>query len=269
MSLRGKVVLVTGAGQGIGESIVLSFSKKGAKVVVNDVNMDGVSLVVKKIKSEGGDCLGLKADVSKRGEVKAMVDQTVGYYGTLDVLVNNAGIMKPAPLETLSEEDWDIAVNVDLKGTFLCSQFAAQIMIPRRRGRIINIASVSGHEPYPGGGAYSTSKAGVIMLTKQCAVEWGKYNIQVNAISPGLIVTPLNAKAYEDPNIRQGRENMVPLNRLGLPEDVASMAVLLASDESGYVSGCTIEVDGGFLRNMQQLLPGRLQSQKKSQEGQV
>jgi NAD(P)-dependent dehydrogenase (short-subunit alcohol dehydrogenase family) len=254
MSLADKVVVVTGAGQGIGEGIALAFSKKNSRVVVVDVNKKGIANTVEKIKSMGSDCLGVQTDISSSSDVQTMVKKTIDQYGTLDVLVNNAGILKPGPLEDLSEEDWDTGVNVNLRGTFLCSKYAAQIMIPKRKGCIVNIASISGHEPYPGGGTYSPTKAAIIMLTKQCAIEWGQYNIRVNAISPGLIATPLTAKAYENEEIKKGRENMVPLGRIGLPGDIGSVAVLLASEEMGYVTGTTIPVEGGFLGNMQKLL---------------
>jgi NAD(P)-dependent dehydrogenase (short-subunit alcohol dehydrogenase family) len=254
MSLTNKVVVVTGAGQGIGEGIALEFAEKGARVVVSDVNMDGVSKTVEKIKSAGGDCLGVKADVSSSRDVKAMIKKAVDHYSSLDVLVNNAGIVKPGPLESLSEEDWDMALNVNLKGAFLCSQQAAQVMIANRRGAIVNITSISAHEPYPGGGAYSPSKAAILMLTKQCAVEWAPYNIRVNAVSPGLIATPLTAKAYEDEEIKKGRKNMVPMGRIGRPKDIATVVALLASDETDYVTGVVIPVDGGFLRNEQKFL---------------
>jgi glucose 1-dehydrogenase len=254
MSLTNKVVVVTGAGQGIGEGIALEFSEKGARVVVSDVNMDGVSNTVEKIKSAGGDCLGVKADVSSSSDVQAMVKKAVDHYGSLDVLVNNAGIVKSGPLESISEKDWDMALNVNLRGAFLCSQQAARVMITNRKGAIVNITSISGHEPYPGGGAYSVSKAAIVMLTKQCALEWAPYRIRVNAVSPGLIATPLTAKAYEDETVTKGRENMVPLGRIGRPKDIASVVALLASDDMDYVTGVIIPVDGGFLRNEQKIL---------------
>jgi 3-oxoacyl-[acyl-carrier protein] reductase len=254
MSLDGKVAVITGAGQGIGEGIALQFSRKGARVVVADANAEGVSKTVEKIKATGADSIGVKADISLTRDVQAMFKQTIDRYGTVDILVNNAGIVRSGPLESLSEEDWDKVINVNLRGTFLCCKYAAQIMIPKRKGAIVNITSISGHDPYPGGGAYSSSKGGIILLTKQCAVEWGQYNIRVNAVSPGLIATPLTAKAYEDEKVKKGRENMVPLGRIGTPEDIASVTVLLASDECAYVTGCIVPVDGGFLTNMQRLL---------------
>ena len=263
MTLAGKVTLVTGGGQGIGQAIALGFSKKGTKVVVTDINLAGISDTCAKIKSKGGDCLGIKADVSISNEVKAMMDQTVEHYGTLDILVNNAGIVRPGHIESISEEDWDAVVNVNLKGTFLCSKFAAQIMIPNRRGSIINIGSIAGHEGNPDGGAYTATKAAIIALTKQCAIDWGRYHIRVNSISPGLIWTSINPY-YQDSKIRQARQEMVPLGRLGTPDDIASVAVLLASDETEYVTGCDLRVDGGFLGNLIQLLPGRPSPQKSS-----
>ncbi|MFC1821151.1 SDR family NAD(P)-dependent oxidoreductase [Thermodesulfobacteriota bacterium] len=257
MSVKDKIALVTGAGQGIGQGIALRFAEAGAKVVVADLSSEGISDTVEKIQSKGGDCLAVNADVSKSSDVKAMVDQTVDKYGTLDILVNNAGIVKTAPIMDLSEEDWDVVMDVDLKGPFLCSKYAAKVMVPNKQGWIINISSVAGHEPNPDVGSYGPAKAGVLMLTKQCAIEWGRYNIRVNSISPGLIRTPINP-AYEDSEVRNARSNQIPLGRLGSPEDIAKVAVMLASDETGYVTGCDIQVDGGYLRNFQEFLPGRL-----------
>jgi len=165
----------------------------------------------------------------------------------------------------LSEEDWDAVMDVDLKGLFLCSKFAAKIMIPNKRGWIINISSIAGHEPNPYVGSYGPAKAGVLILTKQCAMEWGRYNIRVNSISPGLIWTPINP-AYEKSEVREAMLKQIPLGRLGFPEDIASVAVMLASDETGYVTGCDILVDGGYLRNILQLLPGRLSAQENDAE---
>ncbi len=265
MSLEDKVALVTGAGQGIGQAIALAFAKEGARVVVNDVDDKGIDETQGRLRSLGGGCLGVRADVSRSQEVKAMMDRIVAEYGTLDILVNNAGIVRGGPMEDHAEEDWDAVIGVDLKGVFLCSKYAARIMIPRKSGCIINISSVAAHEPGPGIGAYNAAKAGVIALTKQCAIEWGRHNIRVNSISPGLIWTSINP-AYQDPEVRKAREGMIPLGRLGNPEDIASVAVMLASEGAGYITGCDIQVDGGFLRNMQTLLPGRIGAWKRSQE---
>jgi 3-oxoacyl-[acyl-carrier protein] reductase len=256
MSLKEQVVLVTGSGQGIGQAIALRFSKEGARVVVADVNMEGVSDTIKKIKSMGGDCLGLMTDVTINEQVEDMVNQTVHHYGTLDILVNNAGIVRPGSIEDLSEEDWDAVVNVNLKGTFLCSKHAAKVMIQNRKGGIINIASIIGHEPFPAIGAYAPTKAAVIMLTKQCAMAWGKYNIRVNSISPGFIWTSIGP-AMQDPSIRESRSALIPLGRLGSVEDVAAAAAMLSSDDSSYITGAELEVDGGLMRNWMDLVPGR------------
>ena len=256
MGLENKVVLVTGAGQGIGQAIALAFSEKGARVVVNDVNQDGIKDTLEKIESKGGEGLGFQADVSRAKDVEKMIEQAVEKYGTLDVLVNNAGIVKPAPMEDLSEEDWDSVVNVNLKGTFLCSKYAARKMIEKRSGLMINIASINGYEPSKDVGAYAATKAGIIVLTKQCAASWGQYNIRVNSISPGLIWTTITP-AYKDSAIREARTAMIPLGRLGYAEDIASTALLLASDDASYVTGWDVVVDGGFSRNLLNLLPGR------------
>lgn len=261
MSIEGKVVVVTGGGQGIGQAIALEFLKKGARVVVSDIDMAGVTDTLEKIKSQGGDCLGLKVDVTSREDVQVMVKQVVERYGTLDILINNAGIAKLGPMEELAEEDWDAVVNVNLRGTFLCSKYAAKVMIPNRRGCIINIASIIGHEPFPNIGAYAPTKAAIIMLTKQCAVEWAKYNVRVNSISPGFILTPIGA-AMQDPAIQEARSAIVPMGRLGSVEDIAHCVVMLGSDESGYVTGADLVVDGGLIRGWAQSDPTRSISKK-------
>lgn len=263
MDLKKRVALVTGAGQGIGQAIALAFAKEGAKVVVNDVNDEGMADTEAKVRSLEGECLGVKADVSRSDEVKTMMDRILARYGTLDILVNNAGIVRGGATEDHAEEDWDAVIAVDLKGVFLCSKYAARIMIPRKSGCIINISSVAAHEPGPGIGAYNAAKAGVIAFTKQCAIEWGRHNIRVNSISPGLIWTSINP-AYQDPEVRKAREGLIPLGRLGNPDDIASVAVMLASEGAGYITGCDVQVDGGFLRNMQTLLPGRIGVWKRS-----
>lgn len=263
MGLENKVVLVTGAGQGIGQAIALAFSDKGARIVVNDINQNGIKDTLEKIESKESEGWGFKADVSKADEVEKMIEQAVEKYGALDILINNAGIVKPAPMEELSEEDWDSVVNVNLKGAFLCSKYAAKKMIKNRSGLIINIASIVGHEPMKDVGAYAATKAGIIMLTKQCASSWGQYNIRVNSISPGLIPTAINP-AYQDSKVREARAAMIPLGRLGYTEDIASTALLLASEEASYVTGWDIVVDGGLSRNLLNLLPGRLGSAEES-----
>lgn len=251
MASMNKVVLVTGGSQGIGRQIALDFAAQGAAVVVAARTWSRVCEVVERIKATGGVGMGLVADVMDADQVETLFTDIVKRYGRLDVLVNNAAqLAKPCSIDALSQVDWDRVLKVNLTAPFLCSRAAARIMIPRRQGPIINITSIAAHEPYPNGGSYSPSKAGLLILTRQCAVEWGPYRIRVNAVTPGMTHTPLTEKGYQDQQVRKGRESMIPLGRIGQPQDIAPAVTWLASDAAEYVTGAVIQVDGGFLRNL-------------------
>lgn len=188
-------------------------------------------------------------------------------FGGLNILVNNAGISIPHTLLDLVENDWDLVMNTNLKGPFLISQYAAQNMKNAGQGIIINVASMSGLEPYQGMGAYSVSKAGLIMLTRLMAVEWAQYGIRVNAICPGLIRTPLTEAVYANAELAQRRAELVPLGRIGKPEEIASIAVFLASPDSSYITGQVLVADGGLLGTIQKHLAGRPATQLDSLQG--
>lgn len=257
--LQSKVAIISGSASGIGKSIALKLAEHGASVIVNYAsNTRGADEVVSMIKKMDGAAIAFKADVSQASEAKSLVKRAIEEFGKLDILVNNAGIMSsPAPIDELPEEEWDRIIAVNLKGTFLCSQAAGREMIKSKKGCIINISSMTGHGPYPMGGAYSSSKAGVILFTQQLALEWAKYNIRVNSISPGTVVTPINEKVYTDKEIYEKRANIIPMHRPGYPEDIANASLFLASDESSYITGTDILVDGGLTKIAQQVLPGR------------
>ncbi|BBO84179.1 beta-ketoacyl-ACP reductase [Desulfosarcina ovata subsp. sediminis] len=251
MNFNDKVVLITGGSQGIGETIALAFAARGATVVVTARTESNVSQVVDRIRAMGGVSMGVAADVADADQVETLFSSVMDRFGRLDVLVNNAAqLLKPCTIDKLSQEDWERVLRVNLTGPFLCSHQAARIMIPRQGGSIINITSIAAHEPYPHGGAYSPSKAGLLMLTRQCAVEWGRHHIRVNAVTPGMTVTPMTSNGYADEKIKRRREQMIPLDRIGLPQDIAPAVAWLASDEAAYVTGAVIQVDGGFLRNL-------------------
>jgi len=256
MKLKGKVAVVTGGGQGIGEAICLGFSHEGADVLVADINVETAEKVTKEIQTLGRKSLSFKLDVSDRKQVNEMIAAALDYFGKIDILVNVAGIAKKCPFEEVSEEDWDRVMAVNLKGTFLCSQAAGKEMIKQGGGCIINTASVAGHTPEVYMGAYSPSKAGVILLTQAVAVEWAKYNIRVNAISPGPITTPLTDYVYHNEDLKRTRAKGVPMNRFGNPDEIAGTAVFLASEEAGYITGQAIVVDGGALNAMYYLSAG-------------
>jgi len=266
MRLKGRVAIVTGAGKGIGRAIAVRFADEGALVVVNGRNVGNITMVVNEIMERGGQGVALSGDVSNLSEVKRIIKKTIEKFGRINILVNNAAIMASGPIEKIKEEDWDKVINTNLKGVFLFSQTVGREMIKARKGNIINIASIAGHQPYPLGGAYAASKSGVIIFTKQLAIEWAKYNIRANAISPGLIRTPLTESQYAHAETYEKRKTLIPLRRIGTPEDIAKVAVFLASDESSYITGQVLLVDGGLMETICQHIPGRPSGASKSKK---
>jgi 3-oxoacyl-[acyl-carrier protein] reductase len=256
MRLKNKVAIVTGASQGIGRGIALGLAEAGANVVVNyNQHLEAAEAVADKIQKLGRQAIVFQGDVSKSENVKRIVQQALETFGKVDILVNNAGIFVADPIEETKEEDWDRVIAVNLKGVFLCCQTVGRHMIARKSGgSIINVASISGHIPEIHGGAYTPSKSGVIGLTRLLAIEWSKYNIRVNAISPGPIMTPLQRKAYPSEKLLEARNSAIPMGRHGKPEEIAKAAVFLASDDAGYITGEEITVDGGSQVSMFQLV---------------
>ena len=252
MDLINKIAIVTGSSQGIGRGIAVALAEAGADVVVNcDRNVSEAEEVASVIRTHGRRAIIAQADVSASSEVKRMVQLVLETFGKIDILVNNAGIEISGAIEDFREEDWDRVIGVNLKGVFLCSQIVGRHMIDRKSsGSIINIASISGCMPEINSGAYTPSKAGVIGLTKLLAIEWAKYNIRVNSISPGPIMTPLQQKAYPGEVLWEARNKAVPMNRHGTPEEIAKVVVFLSSDNSSYMTGADIAVDGGSLSSM-------------------
>jgi 3-oxoacyl-[acyl-carrier protein] reductase len=250
MKLEGKVALVTGGSRGIGKAIALTYAREGASVAINYVNNAAeAEAVAQEIKKKGGKAFTIKADVSKTPEVKKMISDVVKTYGKLDILVNNAGILLPTFLLETSDEDWDKVMNINLKGPFLCTREAAKIMIKQKYGKVINTSSISGLGCAPTGeGSYGCSKAGLIMLTSVFAQELGPHGINVNAIGPGWIKTDMTknksgAKAEEDINTRKA--NLAAMRRIGDTQDIANLALFLASNESNFITGQMIVADGG------------------------
>lgn len=249
MRLNNKTAIVTGARKGIGRAIAMALAKEGANVVVSDISKDDCQKVVAEIESRGGKGLALKCDVSSRVEVEAMVKKTVAEFGRVDVLVNNAGIINFKPFLQLTDKDWDSTLNVNLKGQFLCAQTAAREMVKNKWGRIINIASISCGGcgiAFPLIAHYTSSKGGVVALTEALALELTPQGINVNAICPGAIDTDMAKGVKESGQLAQVLAR-IPKGRLGQPEDIANLAVFLASDESDYISGTAIVIDGGWL----------------------
>ena len=247
MRLEGQVAIVTGASKGIGQAIALALSKEGAIVIVNGRNIESIQKVVEEIKALGGQALPVKANVSNSKEVNKLVETTLNKYQKIDILVNNAGVNELVPTLELTENQWNNIIDVNLKSQFLCSQAVAKQMMEQKRGKIVNMASIGAHVGTPGQAAYATSKAGIVQLTKVLAVEWGKYNINVNAVSPGMTMTAMMEYLInERPDFIEGIKR-IPLQRPARPEDIANVVLFLVSSESDYITGQEIIVDGGSL----------------------
>ena len=246
MTLEGKIALVTGASRGIGREIALVLASQGANVAVNYAGSEGkANEVVDEIKAIGKEAFAIKCDVSSSEEVAAMVKETVDRFGKLDILVNNAGITKDNLLMRMKEDEWDDVININLKGVFLCTKAVTRQMMKQRVGRIINITSVVGVSGNPGQANYVAAKSGVIGLTKTTAKELASRNITVNAIAPGFITTDMTDKLSEE--VKAEMLKQIPLARLGEPKDIAKMTAFLASDDSSYITGQTLHVNGGMV----------------------
>jgi glucose 1-dehydrogenase len=248
MSLQGKNALVTGSSKGIGRAIALRFAQEGANVVVN-YNSDpkGADEAVADIKALGVKGVALQADLSSVDAVQSLLSQSIAALGSLDVLVNNAGVETRAPFWEVTEADYDKVLNVNLKGVFFATQaMVNHLRATNRKGRIVNISSVHEELPFPNFAAYCASKGGLKMLTRNLAVELGPLGIAINSIAPGAIETPINTKLLNDPVKLQALISQIPLGRLGKPDDVAGLAVFLASEQASYVTGSTFYVDGGL-----------------------
>ncbi|MHC1762636.1 MAG: SDR family NAD(P)-dependent oxidoreductase [Negativicutes bacterium] len=245
--LKGKTAIVTGSGRGIGRAIALALAQQGANLVVNDVNMENAQKVVGEIEATGRTAITVQADVTEESQVNAMMASCIDRFGRIDILVNNAGIIQTAPVTEITGDDWDRIMKVNLKGVFICCKAALPAMMAQRSGKIINIASVAGKR---GGGllgnsSYSASKGGVIAFTKSLAREAGQYGINVNAITPAFTDTDMTRSI--DPEKKAFIIKMVPLGRVGQPEDIAGAVVFLASSQSDYMTGEMMDVDGGLM----------------------
>ncbi|HEX4204197.1 MAG TPA: SDR family oxidoreductase [Ktedonobacteraceae bacterium] len=246
-----KVAIVTGADSGIGRGIALQFAEEGASVVINYAhNAQKADEVRQLIEQKHGRCLVVQADVSQYQQVMGLVQQTVEHFQRLDILVNNAGMEIHSPFLDVAEEQFDRVVGIDLKGPFFCAQAAAREMVKRQTaGRIINISSVHEDLPMPQNVPYCCAKGGVRMLTRTISLELAPHNITVNNIAPGAVDTPIDADVKADPKKFQTLLDEIPLHRMGQPEEIAKMALYLASDASAYVTGTTFTIDGGLSIN--------------------
>ena len=249
ISLKNKAALVTGARRGIGKAIALVLAEAGADVAVSDVVTEDRALesVRKEIGRFGSRSIAIQSDISRRSDVENMVRLTTEAFGRIDVLANCAGVWIPGQtLIECSDENWDTVIDTNVKGTFLCCQAAGKIMAGQKSGSIINISSQVGVTPGTGIGAYSISKAAIIMLTRQLALELAACNVRANAIAPGIVKTDFNVAFWKGPEVEKRASGMVPLGRLAEPEDIAQTALFLASDYSSYMTGEVLCVNGGW-----------------------
>lgn len=242
--LKNKVAIVTGASRGLGRSIAVGLAKAGADVVVSDILE--ASETVKEVEAQGRKALEIRTDVSKEDEVRVLVERAKKTFNKIDILANNAGIFKMSPAEETRTEDWDKTININLKGQFLCAREVSRHMIAQKSGKIINVASIAGIMAFPDSIAYNASKAGIILLTKTLAAEWGRHNIQVNAICPGFFETEMTREFTKDKVFMEAISKDIPLGRGGAPDELIGTVVYLASKASDYMTGHALVIDGGW-----------------------
>ncbi|WP_010649378.1 3-oxoacyl-[acyl-carrier-protein] reductase [Oceanobacillus massiliensis] len=244
--LKGKNALITGASRGIGRAIAIELAKQGANVAVNYAGSEAkAQAVVEEIEKLGVKAFKVQADVANEANVKDMVKQVISEFGSLDILVNNAGITRDNLLMRMKEAEFDAVINTNLKGVFICTKAVTRQMMKQRAGRIINVASIVGVSGNPGQANYVAAKAGVIGLTKTAAKELASRNILVNAVAPGFISTEMTDELSEEQ--KEATLGLIPLAKLGKPEDVARVVRFLATEDAGYITGQTIHVDGGMV----------------------
>ena len=253
--LINQTAIVTGANSGIGEGVAISLGEAGANVVVNYLtNPDAANALVEKIKSSGSNAVAIQADVSKEDEVINMFAQTIQQFGTVDILVNNAGLQRDAKFHEMTLAQWQLVIDVNLTGQFLCAREAVKEFLRRGTvaersvacGKIICMSSVHELIPWGGHANYASSKGAIKMLMQSLAQEYGREKIRVNSICPGAIKTPINTAAWNTPEAYNSLMNLIPYNRIGVPEDIGKLAVFLASDDSDYITGASIFIDGGM-----------------------
>ena len=247
MRLEGKTAIITGAGLGIGRAYAIEFAKEGADVIVNDVNMENTNEVVKEIEGIGRNAKAVIASVDNRDEAQKLINTSIERFGKVDILVNNAGITRTAMLHKMTQKEWDQVISVNLTGVYNCLQAVASHMMDRKYGKILNVTSAAGIRGTFGQINYGAAKAGVIGITKSAARELARFGINVNAIAPGVIETRMTEVIRSEKKFRDKFLAEIPLGRFGQPEDVAKVAVFMASDDAGYITGQVLSVDGGII----------------------
>jgi len=244
--LSGKIAIVTGGNQGIGLAISRGLATAGATIVIANRRPVEGQTAAESLEKEGLNAVAIPTDVSDESSIAALVSKVINDFGTIDILVNSAGVIVRKPAENISSEEWDYIMNINLKGVFFCCQLVGREMIRRRKGKIINISSDASQRAMPERSVYAASKAGVSHLTRCLALEWAKYNINVNAIGPGPTITPLNKKYYEEhPEKLEQTIQSLPIGRMGDTSDYVGAAIFLASEASNFVIGQTLLVEGG------------------------
>lgn len=250
MKLEGKTAIITGAASGIGKAIAIAYAGEGAHVVVADMDIDGAQETIEGMGDVNNRSFLIKTDVTKWSDVDAMVTKTLEKFSKVDILVNNVGTpgsQEAMQMHTTPEEEWDRVVAVNFKSVYLCSKRVIPEMIETGKGKIINLSSVAGIVAFPGRAAYTATKGAVSLLTKSMALDYSKYNINVNALCPGMVETPMTKWRLDNPELKKEVLNWIPMERIGVPDDITGAAVFLASSDSDYVSGHLLAVDGGML----------------------
>lgn len=254
LGLQGKVCAVTGAASGIGAEVARQLAQAGAKVALLDRNAAGCADIASELTAQGAQVLVVPCDIADEPQTLAAAKAVEQQWGQCNALINNAGMLRPGSLEEVSMEDWNAVLSVNLTGYLLCAR-AFKSMLVKTKGAVVNVASISGLFPQSHSGAYSAGKAGVLLLSRQLAAEWGPQGVRSNAICPGMIRTALSAKFYEEPGFEAKRAAVTASRRIGEPVDIANVALFLASDRSGYVNGAEISVDGGMSSMLMDMVP--------------
>ncbi len=244
--LGGKVAVVTGAGRGLGYHFALALARYGADVVVCSRTVSELEAVAGEIEKLGRRAMIQRMDITSISDIQSMVEKSANQFGRIDILVNNAGLNRPEWAEEVTEDNWDLVLNTNLKGLFFCAQAVGRVMIKQKKGKIINVSSDAGSVALIKRSAYCASKGGVNQVTKVLAIEWAKHNINVNAIAPAFIETPLTAPMFKEPEFRDYVLDNTPLGRIGTTHDVVGAIIFLASEASNYVTGHTLLIDGGW-----------------------
>jgi 3-oxoacyl-[acyl-carrier protein] reductase len=245
LDLKGKVAIVTGGAQGIGKAIATQLAQEGANVVIADVAEEVAKPTAQEISQKGNEAISIGVDVSSISSVEEMVKKTLDKFGRIDILVNNAGITRDALVMRMKEEDWDLVLDINLKGVFNCIKIVSPVMMKQKSGKIVNIASIVGIIGNAGQANYSASKGGLIALTKTCARELASRRINVNAVAPGFIQTSMTERLPAQ--VKEKLSSQIPFGEIGKPEDVASAVLFLVSEKASYITGEVIKVDGGMV----------------------